>query len=71
MTVHRLPSKAKEYDMLRITDKAFKYTSSVNTDLKKRFEQIIREQRAVAKAAKLSARPVTNSVVPIRGPNFV
>ena len=54
--------------MLRITDKDFKYTSSVNTDLKKRFEQIFREQRAAAKAAKMPARIVTNSVVPIRTP---
>ncbi len=56
--------------MLRITDKAFKYTSAVNTDLKKRFEQIIREQRAAAKAAQAAARTVTNSVVPIRTPSF-
>jgi hypothetical protein len=53
-----------------MTDKEFKYTSSVNTDLKKRFEKIIREQRAAAKAAQSAARTKTNSVVPIRTHTF-
>ena len=51
--------------MLRITDKGFQYTPSFNTDLKKRFKQIVREQRAAAEAAKAAAKPLPNSVVPM------
>jgi hypothetical protein len=51
--------------MLRITDKGFQYTPSFNTDLKKRFKQIMREQRAASDAAKAAAKPLPNSVVPI------
>lgn len=52
--------------MLRITDKDFQYTPSFNTDLKKRFKKMIRDQRAVAEAAVRAAEaPVSNSVVPM------
>ena len=51
--------------MLRITDKGFQYTPSFNTDLKKRFKQIMREQRAAAEATKAAAKPLPNSVVPM------
>lgn len=52
--------------MLRITDKGFHYTPSFNTDLKKRFAKMIREQRAAAEAAaKNTQAPASNSVVPI------
>lgn len=51
--------------MLRITDKGFQYTPSFNTDLKKRFKQIMREQRAAAETAKAACKPLPNSVVPI------
>jgi hypothetical protein len=46
--------------MLRITDKKFQYTPSFETDLKKKFAKLLREQRA---AAKEKERP--QSVVPI------
>ena len=49
--------------MLRITDKGFQYTPSFNTDLKKRFAKMFREQRAAAEAAPKA--PASNSVVPI------
>ena len=48
--------------MLRITDKGFRYTSSFSTDLKKRFQKMIREQRA-AEIAK--AKPLPDRVVPM------
>jgi len=52
--------------MLRITDKGFQYTPSFNTDLKKRFAKMIREQRiAAAKATAKATPPASNSVVPI------
>jgi hypothetical protein len=51
--------------MLRITDKGFQYTPSFNTDLKKRFAKMFREQRAAADAGKADKAPVSNSVVPI------
>lgn len=50
--------------MLRITDKGFQYTPSFNTDLKKRFAKMYREQRAAAEATTAKA-PASNSVVPI------
>jgi len=53
-------------EMLRITDKGFHYTPSFNTDLKKRFAKMIREQRAAAaQAAAKPVPPASNSVVPI------
>ncbi|MEO8203255.1 MAG: hypothetical protein ABI630_05300 [Betaproteobacteria bacterium] len=52
--------------MHRITDKRFHYTPSFSTDLKKRFAQLIREQRAVSlAAAKAKTKPVPNTVVPM------
>lgn len=48
--------------MLRITDKGFRYTPSFSTDLKKRFQKMIREQRA-AEIAK--SKPLPNHVVPL------
>lgn len=48
--------------MLRITDKGFRYTPSFSTDLKKRFQKMIREQRA-AEIAK--AKPLPDRVVPM------
>jgi len=52
--------------MLRITDKGFQYTPSFNTDLKKRFAKMFRDQRAAAEAAARNTQaPVSNSVVPM------
>jgi hypothetical protein len=52
--------------MLRITDKGFQYTPSFNTDLRKRFKKMIREQRAAAEAAAHKVdEALPNSVVPI------
>jgi hypothetical protein len=49
--------------MLRITDKDFQYTPSFNTDLKKRFKKMIRDQRAAAEAAAQAPKPLPTSVV--------
>lgn len=49
--------------MLRITDKGFQYTPSFNTDLKKRFAKMFREQRAATEAA--AKAQASNSVVPL------
>ncbi len=50
--------------MHRITDKRFHYTPSFSTDLKKRFAQLIREQRIAAQAAAKS-KPAPTTVVPM------
>lgn len=34
--------------MIRLTDKSFRYTPSFDTDLKKKFAQIARQQRAAS-----------------------
>ncbi len=52
--------------MIRITDKAFHYTPSFNTDLAKKFRKMARDNRAEAQAkaaAKQTALP--SSVVPM------
>jgi hypothetical protein len=48
--------------MLRITDKAFKYTSSHDTDLKKKFAKIMADQRR----AKAEALAATSRVLDIK-----
>lgn len=51
--------------MLRVTDKAFRYTSSYDTDLKKRFRQMAQAARAAATDSNTPARATVNSVVPM------
>lgn len=48
--------------MLRITDQSFRYTSSFNTDLRKKFRKIDQERRA-AEARKAAETATGNSVV--------
>jgi hypothetical protein len=51
--------------MVRITDKAFRYTTSFNTDLKKKFRKLEQERR-VATASSKDAEAATNyTVVPM------
>ena len=51
--------------MLSITDKAFRYTSSFNTDLRKKFRQLAQEKRTAAASAKVSDAATAGSVVPM------
>lgn len=50
--------------MIRITDKAFQYTPSFNTDLRKKFRKIEQDRRAAA-STKISEAAMVGSVVPI------
>lgn len=49
--------------MIRITDKSFQYTTSFNTDLKKKFRKLEQERRAAAARAPLPETAGVNSVV--------
>jgi hypothetical protein len=51
--------------MIRITDKAFRYTTSFNTDLRKKFRQMEQEGRVFAASSKVSEAVVANFVVPM------
>lgn len=51
--------------MIRITDKLFHYTTSFNTDLKKKFRKIEQERRAAVASSKVSEAAIVNSVVPM------
>ena len=52
--------------MLRITDKAFHYTPSFNTDLAKKFRKMARDMRAESEAKTQAVKlPATGSVVPL------
>ncbi len=52
--------------MLRVTDKSFQYTTSFDTDLKKKFRKMNRDKRQAALSAKASEATATgNSVVPL------
>ncbi len=48
--------------MIRITDKAFRYTPSHETDLRKKFRKLRQEQQA-AEARKTVEAPAGSSVV--------
>lgn len=51
--------------MIRITDKSFRYTTSFNTDLKKKFRKMAQEMRAVAASSKVSETAIVSTVVPM------
>lgn len=51
--------------MLKITDKSFRYTTSFQTDLKKKFRQLAREQRQAVEDAKIADVAASKSVVPL------
>jgi hypothetical protein len=55
----------KGVNMIRITDKSFRYTPSFNTDLKKKFRKIAQDMRAAAASSKAAEAVVVNSVVPM------
>jgi len=55
--------------MIKITDKSFRYTTSFNTDLKKKFRQVVQRQRQVAgEKSKTSGVAV---IVPMPAPRSV
>lgn len=49
--------------MIRITDKSFQYTTSFNTDLKKKFRKLEQERRAAAVRTAVPETASVNSVV--------
>lgn len=51
--------------MISITDKSFRYTTSFNTDLRKKFRKLAQEMRAAAASSKVSEAAMGNSVVPM------
>jgi len=51
--------------MIRITDKSFRYTSSFNTDLKKKFRKLEQQTRAAEASSKASEAAMLNCVVPM------
>ena len=51
--------------MIKITDKAFRYTPSFNTDLGKKFRKLEQEKRAAAARAREVEAAMGNSVVPM------
>lgn len=51
--------------MLRITDKTFRYTSSYDTDLKKRFRKMALAERAAAASSNTSQTATVISVLPM------
>jgi hypothetical protein len=55
----------KGVNMIRITDKSFRYTPSFNTDLKKKFRKIAQDMRAAAASSKAAEAVSVNSVVPM------
>ena len=50
--------------MTRLTDKSFRYTPSFDTNLKKKFAQVVRQQRAAARSQASGAR-AEHSVLPM------
>ncbi len=51
--------------MIRITDKSFRYTTSFNTDLRKKFRKLEQDRRATAASDKVAEAAMVNSVVPM------
>ena len=49
--------------MIRITDKSFHYTTSFNTDLKKKFRKLEQDRRAAAARSTVREPVTVNSVV--------
>jgi len=54
----------KGVNMIRITDKSFRYTPSFNTDLRKKFRKLAQERRAAEVSSRASVT-IVNSVVPM------
>jgi hypothetical protein len=52
-------------NMIKITDKSFRYTPSFNTDLKKKFRKIEQQRRAAEGRSKVAETAIVNAVVPM------
>lgn len=65
MEGNRVIRHFKGLNMLNITDKAFRYTASFNTDLRKKFRKLAQEKRAAAAGSKNSEAAIASSVVPM------
>lgn len=53
--------------MINITDKAFRYTNSFNTDLRKKFRKLEQERRAAEASSKAADAARAGSVVAMAG----
>lgn len=51
--------------MIRITDKSFQYTTSFNTDLRKKFRKLQQDRRAAAARSAVPESAGVNAVVSI------
>jgi hypothetical protein len=51
--------------MIRLTDKSFRYTPSFDTNLKKKFAQVMRQQRAASRSHASADARVEHSVLPM------
>ena len=51
--------------MIRITDKSFRYTTSFNTDLRKKFRKLEQDRRAAEASSNLAEGVMVSSVVPM------
>ena len=51
--------------MIRLTDKSFRYTPSFDTNLKKKFAQVMRQQRAASRSQAAADARVEHSVLPM------
>lgn len=49
--------------MIKITDKAFRYTPSIHTDLKKTFRRVAQEKRAAEERNKATEAALAGTVV--------
>jgi hypothetical protein len=55
----------KGVNMIRITDKSFRYTPSFNTDLGKKFRKMEQKRRAAEASGMDSEAAMANCVVPM------
>ena len=51
--------------MIRLTDKSFRYTPSFDTNLKKKFAQVMRQQRAASRSPVSAEARTEHSVLPM------
>ena len=65
--VRRAIRDSKGLKMINVTDKAFRYTNSFNTDLKKKFRKLEQERRAAATGSKAVEAACAGSVVAMAG----
>jgi hypothetical protein len=52
-------------NMIKITDKSFRYTPSFSTDLRKKFRKMEQQRRAAEGRSKVAETAIVNAVVPM------